>query len=56
MATESSVGAPKFDPKNMQYRFLGKTGLKVSALSFGSWVTGMTPPLCSWKKNARRLS
>ncbi|PLB49739.1 Aldo/keto reductase [Aspergillus steynii IBT 23096] len=23
----------------MQYRFLGKTGLKVSALSFGSWVT-----------------
>jgi voltage-dependent potassium channel beta subunit len=23
----------------MEYRFLGKTGLKVSALSFGSWVT-----------------
>ncbi len=23
----------------MQYRFLGKSGLKVSALSFGSWVT-----------------
>jgi len=24
---------------NMEYRFLGKSGLKVSALSFGSWVT-----------------
>ena len=23
----------------MEYRFLGKSGLKVSALSFGSWVT-----------------
>ncbi|MBN2757945.1 MAG: aldo/keto reductase, partial [Bacteroidales bacterium] len=23
----------------MEYRFLGKTGLKVSALSFGAWVT-----------------
>ena len=23
----------------MEFRFLGKTGLKVSALSFGSWVT-----------------
>src|SRR5699024_12712051 len=23
----------------MQYRFLGRSGLKVSALSFGSWVT-----------------
>ena len=23
----------------MDYRFLGKTGLQVSALSFGSWVT-----------------
>ena len=23
----------------MQYRNLGKSGLKVSALSFGSWVT-----------------
>lgn len=30
----------KFQPGDMQYRFLGKTGLKVSALSFGSWVTG----------------
>ncbi|CAG7924509.1 unnamed protein product [Penicillium olsonii] len=29
----------RLDPKRMQYRFLGKTGLKVSALSFGSWVT-----------------
>ncbi|KAK1143763.1 hypothetical protein N8T08_006164 [Aspergillus melleus] len=39
----STEGAPtavrRFDPKNMHYRFLGKTGLKVSALSFGSWVT-----------------
>jgi hypothetical protein len=31
----------KFDPKNMRFNFLGKTGLKVSALSFGSWVTGI---------------
>lgn len=23
----------------MEYRYLGKSGLKVSALSFGSWVT-----------------
>ncbi|HBX65292.1 MAG TPA: aldo/keto reductase, partial [Balneolaceae bacterium] len=23
----------------MKYRFLGRSGLKVSALSFGSWVT-----------------
>ena len=23
----------------MQYRHLGRSGLKVSALSFGSWVT-----------------
>ncbi|CAL5873881.1 uncharacterized protein PFLUO_LOCUS8164 [Penicillium psychrofluorescens] len=28
-----------FNPGKMQYRFLGRTGLKVSALSFGSWVT-----------------
>lgn len=24
---------------NMEYRFLGKSGLKISALSFGAWVT-----------------
>ena len=23
----------------MEYRFLGKSGLRVSALSYGSWVT-----------------
>ena len=23
----------------MEYRFLGKTGLQVSALSYGAWVT-----------------
>ena len=23
----------------MEYRFLGNSGLKVSALSFGAWVT-----------------
>ncbi|HET9665737.1 MAG TPA: aldo/keto reductase [Desertimonas sp.] len=26
-------------PKNMEYRRLGRTGIKVSVLSFGSWVT-----------------
>jgi aryl-alcohol dehydrogenase-like predicted oxidoreductase len=26
----------------MEYRRLGKSGLKVSALSFGSWVTFST--------------
>jgi len=25
--------------KNMEYRFLGDTGLKVSAISFGNWLT-----------------
>ncbi len=29
---------PKVNP-NMEYRRLGNTGLKVSVLSFGSWVT-----------------
>jgi hypothetical protein len=29
-----------FNAGKMQYRFLGRTGLKVSALSLGSWVTG----------------
>ncbi|OIW34616.1 voltage-gated potassium channel beta-2 subunit [Coniochaeta ligniaria NRRL 30616] len=34
-----SQSARTFNPGKMQYRFLGRTGLKVSALSFGSWVT-----------------
>jgi len=29
----------KFDPKNMIFRHLGNTGLKVSALSYGGWLT-----------------
>ncbi|KAL2800155.1 NADP-dependent oxidoreductase domain-containing protein [Aspergillus keveii] len=37
MASRSAM--QRLDPKNMIYRFLGSTGLKVSALSFGSWVT-----------------
>ncbi|KAL3486581.1 NADP-dependent oxidoreductase domain-containing protein [Aspergillus germanicus] len=35
MASRSAM--QRLDPKNMVYRFLGNTGLKVSALSFGSW-------------------
>jgi len=29
----------EFERKHMQYRFLGNTGLRVSALSLGGWVT-----------------
>eukprot|EP00826_Nyctotherus_ovalis_P050436 TRINITY_DN6177_c0_g1_i3.p1 TRINITY_DN6177_c0_g1~~TRINITY_DN6177_c0_g1_i3.p1 ORF type:complete len:362 (+),score=123.92 TRINITY_DN6177_c0_g1_i3:201-1286(+) len=29
--------------KNMTYRFLGKTGMKVSVLSFGNWVNNTKP-------------
>lgn len=32
--------APAFDPKNMIYRNLGNSGLKVSVLSYGGWLTG----------------
>ncbi|KAK5467047.1 hypothetical protein LTS15_000017 [Exophiala xenobiotica] len=39
MAIMNGTSSPQFDPKNMKYRFLGRTGLKVSVLSFGSWVT-----------------
>ncbi|EPY52326.1 potassium channel subunit [Schizosaccharomyces cryophilus OY26] len=28
-----------FDPKNMQFRFLGPSGLRVSAFSLGGWLT-----------------
>ncbi|KAK9465851.1 NADP-dependent oxidoreductase domain-containing protein [Lipomyces arxii] len=28
-----------FDPKDMEYRFLGNTGMKVSVLSYGGWLT-----------------
>ncbi|KAL2815406.1 putative voltage-gated potassium channel subunit beta [Aspergillus cavernicola] len=30
---------PEFDSKGMEYRFLGDTGLLVSAIGFGSWYT-----------------
>lgn len=33
------TGTAKNKWKNMEYRFLGRSGLKVSALSYGSWVT-----------------
>src|SRR5687767_12641614 len=36
----TKVETRTLEPNQMQYRFLGRTGLKVSALSFGSWVTG----------------
>ncbi|KAK9477756.1 NADP-dependent oxidoreductase domain-containing protein [Lipomyces japonicus] len=29
----------EFDPKDMEYRFLGNSGLKVSVLSYGGWLT-----------------
>ncbi|GAA5951729.1 hypothetical protein JCM3765_003097 [Sporobolomyces pararoseus] len=29
----------KYDPKNMQFRPLGNTGLRVSLLSYGGWLT-----------------
>ncbi|KAK6535787.1 hypothetical protein TWF281_000038 [Arthrobotrys megalospora] len=29
----------KFDPKNMEFRYLGPTGLKVSVFSLGGWMT-----------------
>lgn len=30
---------PNYDSKGMEYRFLGNTGLLVSAIGFGSWYT-----------------
>jgi len=41
MSTSSSSLTPvsKFDPKNMKFRNLGSTGLKVSVLSLGGWLT-----------------
>lgn len=29
----------RFDPKNMLFRYLGNTGLKVSVLGLGGWLT-----------------
>lgn len=29
----------KFDPKDMEFRHLGPSGLKVSVLSLGGWLT-----------------
>ncbi|ORY33471.1 NADP-dependent oxidoreductase domain-containing protein [Naematelia encephala] len=31
--------APQFDPKNMIFRNLGKTGLRVPVFSYGGWLT-----------------
>lgn len=28
-----------YDPKDMQFRYLGNTGLKVSVFSLGGWLT-----------------
>jgi len=38
MSSSLSV-TTKFDPKDMQFRYLGPTGLKVSVLSLGGWLT-----------------
>lgn len=34
-----SVVRTAYDPKNMIFRHLGPTGLKLSALSLGGWLT-----------------
>lgn len=41
MATKSANRKqyPRFDPKNMKFRFLGSTGMKVSVFSLGGWLT-----------------
>ncbi|OAA54564.1 Aldo/keto reductase [Niveomyces insectorum RCEF 264] len=33
------MASPKFERANMKYRFLGDTGLRVSEISLGSWIT-----------------
>ncbi|KAK4147275.1 NADP-dependent oxidoreductase domain-containing protein [Dichotomopilus funicola] len=38
MSTNSAVPTA-YEPKNMKFRHLGKTGLQVSVFSLGSWVT-----------------
>lgn len=35
----SKMAAPVFHPRNMVYKNLGSTGLKVSAFSLGGWLT-----------------
>lgn len=48
--------SPPEDLPKMQYRFLGRSGLQVSAISLGGWLTygghvenGMFNPLRWWK-------
>lgn len=39
MSTEAPTVRSQFDPKDMSFRHLGPSGLKVSVLSLGGWLT-----------------
>merc|ERR1712093_203362 len=39
ISTMSVDNAVSYDPKNMQFKNLGRTGLKVSVFSYGGWLT-----------------
>lgn len=39
MADAAPTVRTAYDPKDMQFRYLGNTGLKVSVFSLGGWLT-----------------